>query len=42
MGYRASTVEEIPPRDENLPVTVIVFGRHAATQSRRIRFTAFS
>jgi hypothetical protein len=42
LGKHASTTEEIPPRDENRPVTVMLFGRHAATQSSRIRLTAFS
>ena len=41
-GYRASTTEEMPPREEKRPVTVILFGRQAAAQSRRIRLTAFS
>ena len=41
-GQRASIVEEIPPRDENVPVIVMRTGRHAATQSCRIRLTAFS
>ena len=38
----ASTIEEIPPREEKRPVTVMRTGRHASTQSRRIRLTAFS
>ena len=41
-AYRASIVEEIPPREEKTPVIAIRFGRQAATQSRRIRLTAFS
>jgi hypothetical protein len=41
-GKDASIVEEIPPRDEKVPVIVIRLGRHAATQSSRIRLTAFS
>src|SRR5262249_32248818 len=41
-GNLASTTDEIPPRDEKVPRTLIFFGRHAATQSSRIRLTAFS
>ena len=41
-GNRASTTDEMPPREEKRPVTVMLFGRQAAAQSRRIRLTAFS
>ena len=40
--YRDGAWEEIPPREENVPVILMRLGRHAATQSSRIRLTAFS
>src|SRR5262249_50090728 len=41
-GYVASTTDEMPPRDEKTPLTLILFGLQAMTQSSRTRLTAFS